>query len=85
MDTLFEKLKKEVEEELGRPLDQTEEIELKALYFFGKGVKLKSEIETCMERRSLIIDAVGAFLSGKPKRLERRKIRKQKAEQGKLL
>ncbi len=43
MNAVFEKLKKEVEKELGRPIEQDEEIELKALYYFGKGVKLKNQ------------------------------------------
>jgi len=45
MDAQFEKLKQEVETDMGRPLEQTEEIELKGLYYFGKGLKLKNQLE----------------------------------------
>ena len=50
MDGEFQKLKSEVETNLGRPIDQAEEIELKALYCFGKGVKVKTHLESEPER-----------------------------------
>ena len=46
MDAQLEKLKREIETDLGRPLEVSEEIEMKALYYFGKGLKLKNELES---------------------------------------
>lgn len=50
MDIGFEKLKKGVETELGRPIEQGEEITIRALYFFGKGLKLKNQLDSEPER-----------------------------------
>ena len=50
MDTGFEQLKKEVEAELDRPIEQGEEITMKAMYYFGKGLKLKNQVESEPER-----------------------------------
>lgn len=46
MDNNFLKLKNEIENELGRPLDIGEENTLKGLYYFDKDVKLKGQIES---------------------------------------
>ena len=72
MNALFEKLKQKVEEDLGRSLEQPEEIELKGLYYFGKGVKLKNQLESDVEARTQqgknqhrrrVISAVKDFMS----------------------
>ena len=39
------KLKTEIEADLGRPMDVSEEIETKALFYFAKGVELKNQLE----------------------------------------
>ena len=44
-DADFTRLKIITETELGRPIDADEEHELKLLYYFGKGCKLKAELE----------------------------------------
>jgi hypothetical protein len=41
----FEKLKTETETDLGRAIDADEEHALKMLYYFGKGCKLKAQLE----------------------------------------
>ncbi|MBL7186281.1 MAG: hypothetical protein ISS70_08135 [Phycisphaerae bacterium] len=46
MDAQLEKLKQEVEADLGRSMDPSEEIETKALFYFGKGVELKNQLES---------------------------------------
>jgi len=58
MDAEFEKVKQEVEAELGRYLKQPEEIELKALYCFGKGITLKNQLESEPQRIGDILPAV---------------------------
>lgn len=51
-------LKNEVEAELGRPIQQDEEIELKGLYYFGRGLKLKNHLESEPERLGDICERV---------------------------
>lgn len=64
MDAQFEKLRQEVEIELGRPLEQPEEIELKGLFYFAKGVEMKNQLE----QRRRVISAVRDFMSRRKKR-----------------
>jgi len=40
MNPEFEVYKEQVENDLGRPIDQDEEIILKGYYYFGKGLQL---------------------------------------------
>lgn len=40
MNPEFEAYKEQIENELGRPFDQGEEIILKAYYYFGKGLQM---------------------------------------------
>lgn len=68
MDAEFEKLRQEVESDLGRPLEQSEEIELKALYYFGKGVKLKNQLESKPQHISEILPAVMTDIRGRMER-----------------
>ena len=73
MDIEFEILKREVEAELNRPIEQSEEVELKALYYFGKGLKLKNQLESEPEHQkqqhqARVIEAIKDFMSGRPSR-----------------
>lgn len=79
MDNNFEKLKKEIEDELGRPIDQGEEFTIKALYYFGKGMKLKNQVESEPCR-------LGEILPGVMKNIKRRmeRHRKKIREAGKI-
>ena len=43
--TQFDKIKQQVEVDLGRPMSLSEEIETKALFYFAKGVELKNQLE----------------------------------------
>ena len=45
MDAQLAKVKKEVEADLGRPMNVGEEIETKALFYFAKGVALNKQME----------------------------------------
>ena len=67
MDAQFEKLKQEVETEIGRSLEQHEEIELKGLYYFGKGVKLKKQLESEPQQIGEILPAVMADIERRMK------------------
>jgi len=51
-DEKFNLLKQEIEAELGlgRPIQQDEEITLKGLYYFGKGLKLRNQLDSEPER-----------------------------------
>jgi hypothetical protein len=75
MDAQFEKLKSHVETELDRPIDQAEEIEVKILYFFGKGVKLKQQLESEPEHIGTILSDVMADIK---QRMERNKASEHK-------
>ena len=76
MDILFKKLKQEVEAELGRPIEQAEEIELKSLYYFSRGVKLKNQLESEPEQLGDICKRVLEDMRG---RVERRRVSEYKA------
>ena len=60
MDAQLEKLKHEVEADLGRHMDVGEEIELKGLFYFSKGVELKNELESEPVHIKTILPAVMA-------------------------
>jgi hypothetical protein len=70
MDAQYEKLKQEVEADLGRPLEVEEEIEVKALFYFGKGVNLKNELDSKPER---IGDICTRVLADIRRRMERQR------------
>ena len=77
MDAQFVKLKQEVETDLGRSLEQHEEIELKALYYFGMAVKLKNQLESEPQHISEILPAVMADIERRMK-TNRRKQRQRR-------
>ena len=56
MDADFEKMKRETETDLGRPIDGEEEHHLKLLHYFGKGVKLKAQLDSEPERIGPIVE-----------------------------
>ena len=68
MGALFEKLKRAVEAEQDRPLEPDEEVELKALCYFSKGVKLKAQLETEPERLGDICKRVLEDIHGRMER-----------------
>lgn len=45
MDAEFDEVKRAVESEDDQPLEPAEEVQLKALYYFAKGCKLKAQLE----------------------------------------
>jgi hypothetical protein len=66
MDAEFAKAKQQIEAESG-PMSQVEEIECKALFYFGQGVKLKNQLE--LERKQQqarrgVVKALQDFFSG---------------------
>lgn len=65
MDADFENLKMQTETDLGRSLDRSEEIELKALYYFSKGVKAKNTLESEPERLGNICKRVLGDIQGR--------------------
>ena len=71
MDARFEKLKKEVETDLGRSVDQDEEHELKLLFYFAKGVKLKNQLENESQHISEILADVMADIRRRMERLRK--------------
>lgn len=58
MDTDFEKLKAETEADLDRELDADEQHYLKGLLYFGKGCKLKAELDAGAEHIRPIAERV---------------------------
>jgi len=60
MDADFEKLKTETETDLGRVIDGDEEHALKLLHYFGKGCKLKAQLNSEPERIGTIASRVMA-------------------------
>ena len=71
MDAKFEKLKRVIEAEQGRPLEPAEEVELKALNYFGKGVKLKNELESEPEQIGDICKCVLEDIRGRMQHQQR--------------
>ena len=51
-DELFEAAKKAVEKELGKPLDQGDEIALRGIWYFAKGLKLLQELDAESEQET---------------------------------
>ena len=72
MDTGFEKLKQEIEAELDRPIEQGEEITMKALYCFGKGLKLKNQLDSEPERLGDICKRVLEDIRGRMEQHQRK-------------
>ena len=68
MDVEFEKLKQRTEAELGRPIDTEETQELKMLFYFGQGVKLKTQLESEPARLGDVAKEVLADIKGRMER-----------------
>ena len=66
MNVNFEKAKRQIEAESG-PLTPEQEIECKALFYFGQGVKLKNELEqeSKNQHRQRVVSAIRDYISGK--------------------
>jgi len=62
-DVDFEQAKSHIEAESG-PLSEAEQVQVKGLFYFAKGVELRNELK----RRVGIFGAVRAFLSGQKRR-----------------
>jgi len=74
-------LKTQTEADLGRAIDADEEHYLKDLFYFGKGCKLKAQLESEPERRrqGRVIEAVKDFLAGSKGR-ERKSVKIQRSQ-----
>ena len=72
----FEELKTETETDLGRAIDAEEEHALKLLYYFGKGVKLKAQLNSEPERIGEVLpgvmDNIAARMEGQRRQGHRR-------------
>jgi len=70
MDKKFQKLKRKIEAKSG-PMSPTDEIEVKGLFYFAKGVQLKNQLEP--GRRSRVFGAIKDYYQAKK---EKRKTKK---------
>lgn len=73
MDNEFEKVKRKIEAEQGRPLTPSEEIEVRGLFYFSKGVQLKGRLEQEGKdrHRRRVVSAVRDFMGSPCSRVKR--------------
>jgi hypothetical protein len=71
----FEKAKRIIEVKQGTPLEPADEIVVKGLYYFGRGIKLKNQLEQeqrQQQTRRGVIQALRDYFSGPQSKCKRR-------------